>query len=275
MEELLRGKYRMRVADAQFRFSTDSMVLADFARIRKNSSVLDLGCGCGTIGFLLLAQDLTLQITGVEIQPQAAAAAAENVRLNSLSDSFSVIEGDLREYSALSLAGRFDAVISNPPYYSLSSGKPRESETLSIARTEIACSLQELTRAAAGCLRYGGSFTLVHKPERLVDLVCSLRENRLEPKRLRFVRHSTSSDVSLVLLEARLGGSPGIRYMPDLILFSADGEPTEDYRRIYATVNDDSILRVDCTVRSVANDGKDANTRNAKPSDGIESAFTI
>ena len=234
MEELLRGKYRMRVADAQFRFSTDSMVLADFARIRKNSRVLDLGCGCGTLGLLLLADDPSLLLTGVEIQPDAAAAAEENVLSNSLSASFRVIQGDFREYAALGLTGAFDAVISNPPYYPAGSGKTRESDALSIARSEICCSLQDLAHTAAACLSYGGSFTLVHKPERLADLICTLRESRLEVKRIRFVRHSASADVSLVLLEARLGGKPGIRYMPDLILCTADGAPTEEYRRIYA-----------------------------------------
>ncbi|MCQ2421285.1 MAG: methyltransferase [Clostridia bacterium] len=234
MKELLRGKIRMEIADSLFRLSTDSMVLADFARIRNGCRVLDLGCGCGTLGLLLLADDPSLHVTGIELQACAAETALRNVRHNALDDSFRVIHADLREYSALNLANGFDAVISNPPYYPVESGKQADEQPLSIARSEVCCTLADLCRSAAGCLRFGGSFTLVHKPERLADLICTLRSCRLEPKRIQFVRHSALQEVSLVLMEARLGGKPGLKFEPDLILFSPDGAPTDQYRRIYA-----------------------------------------
>ncbi len=234
MQELLRNRFRMEIADSQFRLSTDSMVLADFVHIRKGVQVLDLGCGCGTLGLLLLADDASLHITGIEIQKHASDTAAQNILKNQLSDSFRVLEGDLRDFAAMKLTNAFDAVISNPPYFPVDSGKTAGAEALSIARSEVCCTLEDLCRSAAGCLRYGGSFTFVHKPERLADLICTLRTHRLEPKRIRFVRHSALQEVSLVLMEARLGGKPGLKYEPDLILFSPDGEPTDDYRRIYA-----------------------------------------
>ena len=233
MEEILYGKYRMKVCGSQFRLSTDSMVLADFIRVPANSRVLDLGCGCGALDLLLLGREDRLQITGVELQAEAAETAAENLRSSGFSDRFSVISSDLRAHRSFLSANSFDAVISNPPYYPPSSGQTSAEPALAIARSELYCTLPDLCRCASYALRFGGSFTLVHKPERLADLICALRAEKLEPKRIRFVRHHAESPVSLVLLEARLGGRPGLQYEPDLVLFHPDGQETEAYRRIY------------------------------------------
>ena len=118
MEELICGKYRVRIPAAQFSLSTDTMALADFARVKHSARVCDLGCGSGALGLLLLARDETLSITGVEIQKDAARCAMENAAQNNLS-GLSVLHGDLREYRTLLPANGFDAVISNPPYYPL------------------------------------------------------------------------------------------------------------------------------------------------------------
>lgn len=232
MEELICGKYRMRIPAAQFSLSTDTMALADFARVKHSARVCDLGCGSGALGLLLLARDETLSITGVEIQKDAARCAMENAALNSLS-GFSVLHGDLREYRTLLPANGFDAVISNPPYYPLKSGAIADDAPLAIARSELCCTLSCLCACAAWCLRFGGSFFLVHKPERLTDLLVTLRENRLEPKRLQFVRHHPGATVSLVLIEARLGAKPGLTLANDLLFYTDSGEKTADYKRLY------------------------------------------
>ena len=192
----------------------------------------DLGCGCGALGLLLLAGDETLHVTGIEIQEAAARCAMENAALNSLS-GFSVLHGDLREYRTLLPANGFDAVLSNPPYYPVESGAIADDAPLAIARSELCCTLSCLCACAAWCLRFGGSFFLVHKPERLTDLLVTLRENRLEPKRLQFVRHHPGANVSLVLIEARLGAKPGLTLANDLLFYSETGEKTADYKRLY------------------------------------------
>lgn len=233
MQELLFGGIRMDIPDAQFRVSTDSMVLADFCRPRKNSRVLDLGCGCGTLGLLLLGEDPTLHLSGVELQPLAAQAAQKNAEANGLADRFTVVCGDLRQPNAKIAAGTYDCVISNPPYYPPQSGFLPEDSGLCLARSEQCCAFSELCTAAARALHWGGRFFLVHKPERLVDLLTELRRVRLEAKRIRFVRHKAADPVNLVLIEARLGGRPGLQYEPDLVLYAQTGEPSEAYRRIY------------------------------------------
>ncbi|MFR7742387.1 MAG: hypothetical protein ACLU3I_03110 [Acutalibacteraceae bacterium] len=111
-------------------------------------------------------------------------------------------------------------MLSNPPYYPPESGHLHAQDSLSAARSEICCPFDALCAAAARALRWGGRFFLVHKPERLVDLMTGLRAARLEPKRIRFVRHRAENAVNLVLIEARLGGGPGLQFEPDLVLYA-------------------------------------------------------
>lgn len=229
-ETLWNGVKLLQPSD-QFRLGTDSVVLGAFARFPKGSGVADLGCGGGAVSVLLLADDPSLHVTGVELQPEAARLARENARVNGL--DFTVLEGDLRQIEALLPAGSMDGAISNPPYFPVGSGQAARTAPLARARSEETCSLAQLVHAAAWLLRYGGRFCLVHRPERLADLIWELRKQNLEPKRIRFVRHRQQSPVNLVLLEARKGGKPGLQYEPDLILFDADGRETEECRRIY------------------------------------------
>ena len=214
----------------QFRLGTDSVACAWFARFAHRSRIADLGCGSGAIALMLLASDPTLQVTGIELQQEAAELAQENALRNQV--QFTVRHGDLRKIRTLLPAGSMDGVISNPPYFPVGSGQAAAGP-LAPARSEETCSLTQLVQAAAWLLRWGGKFSLVHRPERLADLIWELRCQTMEPKRIRFVRHRPDSPVSLVLLEARKGGKPGLSYEPDLILFDQNGNETEEYRKMY------------------------------------------
>lgn len=233
MTEQLPNGVTLTWSGAQFRPGTDSMVLADFAVFSPRVSIADLGCGCGALSLLLCAKYPQAQLTGVELQAQAAAAAQENAARNGLTARFHVICGDLREHRTCLPHGAFDGVIANPPYYPTASGKLAQTDSLAAARSERTCTLDELCRCAAWLLKYGGRFCLVHKPERLADIICALRQNALEPKRIRFVRHRPGAPVSLVLLESRLGAKPSLAYESDLILYDGDGKPSADFIRIY------------------------------------------
>lgn len=216
--------------EGSFPLGTDSVVCAGFARFPKGSKIADLGCGSGAIALMLLASDPTLQVTGIELDEHAAHWAEENARHNQI--NFTPIQGDLRQIRTLLPAGSMDGCISNPPYFPVGSGK-EAAGPLGKARSEQTCSLQELTEAAGWLLPTGGSFVLVHRPERLADLIWELRTQKLEPKRIRFVRHRLDKPVNLVLIEAKKGGKPGLVYEPDLILFHPDGTETEDYQTLY------------------------------------------
>ena len=198
VEELWSG-IRMQYSAGQFQLSTDSMVLADFCTLPPRSAVCDLGCGCGSLSLLLCGKYPQAQLTGMELQEEAAALAQENAVQNGLSDRLRILCGDLREHRTLLPHSSFDAVVSNPPYYPAGSGGVSDSPALAAARTERFCTLDDLCACAAWLLRSGGRFFVVHKPERLAELICALSRRRLEPKRLRLVRHQAGGSVSLQL----------------------------------------------------------------------------
>ena len=209
-----------------FPLSTDSMVLADFVKLPKNATVLDLGSGCATLGLLLCARDQSCRVTGMELQEAAHAAAVENIARNGLEGRLSSICRDLRD---MPLApGSFQVCVSNPPYFS---GGAAHSKNPT-ARQEDTCTPKDLFAAASRALRWGGDFFLVHKPQRLAQLCFEAPSHGLEPKRLRLVRHRPDAPVSLILLSCRRGGKPGLQW-EELCLYNQDGTPTADYKRIY------------------------------------------
>lgn len=230
-EALRPGGLRFVYGRGQFPPGLDSFLLASLPKLKAGMKVCDLGCGTGLLGLLLLQREGALTVTGLEIQPEAVRLGERAVLENHLSGRLTFRLEDLRE-TALP-AGSFDLAVCNPPYFPPSSGPPPKGEARRTARTEESCTLEEVCRAAARLLRWGGSFCLVHKPERLADLVCALRESGLEPKRLRFVCVRPERAPSLILMEARRGGRPGLRAEPPLALENADGSPTAELNRIY------------------------------------------
>jgi len=211
-----------------FRLGTDSVLLSAFANLPKNAKVVDLGSGSGALGLLLCAKNATCRVIGIELDEKAHQIAMENAAQNALCERLRPICGDVRNIRQLLPASSADCVISNPPYFPLGSGK-----IASAARSELTLNLSQLCQAAAWLLPSSGRFFLVHRPERLCDIFCALRENGMEPKRLRFVRHKADAPVCLVLIESRRGGKSGLVYEPDLIEFHPDGTPTEAYRAAY------------------------------------------
>ena len=231
--EVLSNGMKILQSDRLFRLGTDSMLLSDFCLPTRGQRIADLGCGGGALGVLLCANDPKCEVTGVEIQSEAVRIAQKNIAMNGLGDRFHVISGDLREIRTLCPPNSFDCVVSNPPYFPVGSGLVAESEAIAIARTECCCTLDDLCDCSAWLLRFGGSFYVIHRPERLAELIYALKARNLEPKRLRMVRHHPGADISLILLEARLGAKPGLRFEPELVLYDANGEMSGEYRRIY------------------------------------------
>lgn len=226
--EYLPNGYTLELAEGTFPLSTDSMALSYFTKLPKNARVLDLGSGCGTLGLLLCAKDEKCAVTGVELDEKAHLAALRNIRRNHLDGRLESICGDLRAVSGMFSPGSFSCCISNPPYFSAGFA----SQTLAMARQEDACTPQALFKAAAWSLKYGGDFFLVHKPERLAELIIRGSENGLEAKRLCLVRHQEGSPVNLILLQFRKGAKPGLAW-EEIVLRDSTGEPTKTYREIY------------------------------------------
>lgn len=226
--EFLSNGITLKIAPGTFPLSTDSMALAHFARLPRGAQVLDLGSGCGTLGLLLCAANADCHVTGLELDSAAHDAALENIRRNGLSHRMDSICADIRHLSQHVEPGSFSVCISNPPYFS---GGPA-SQTLPDARKETSCSLPELLRAAGWALKYGGDCYLVHRPERLAQIIALSSQNGMEAKRLLLLRHRASGPISLILLQLRKGGRPGLR-MEEAALFDPDGQPTQYYRDVY------------------------------------------
>lgn len=216
-----------------FKLGTDSVLLADFVNIGSRQRGIDLGCGSGVLPLLLLSKSERLHMTGLEINPEAAKTAEANLEANKLAERGSIVTGDIRLCKELFKSGEFDLVVANPPYFAEGSGKQSTDEAKAAARTETLCTLGDVCRAAAYLCRTGGVFCLVHRAERLCDVLCILRESGLEPKRLRTVAHDASKEPSLILVEARRGGSSGMKLLPPLFIRNPDGSETQEILKIY------------------------------------------
>lgn len=240
-ESLCPGGLRFVYDDALFRPGTDTFLLSAFPRLGPGLRVCDLGCGTGLLSLLLLQRQRELHVTGLELLPEAAELAKRAAAENGLGERLTVRLGDLREVRALLPGGQFDLVVCNPPYYPVGSGRLPGAAALREARSESACTLNDVCRAASYLLRWGGAFCLCHKPERLADLCCALREAGLEPKRLREVCRSAGRGPSLVLMEGRRGGRPGLRVEAPLLLEQADGAPTAELDAVYFRGQEDAL----------------------------------
>ena len=201
---------------------TDSFALGWFAAPKRGERVCDLGSGTGLLGTLLLAREPSLTLFCVEQNAAANALAEKGFAENGWAERVTLRTGDLRENAALPAAGSMDYALSNPPYFPAGSGASAAGEARQAAREEVGCTLADVCAAAARVLRWGGRFALVHRPERLSDLFCTLRAHGLEPKRLRFVASAAESAPSLALVEARRGGKAGLSVEPMLFIGSTD-----------------------------------------------------
>ena len=200
--------------------STDSFALGYFAAPKSGSRVCDLGCGTGLLGALLMARNAGLTLHNVELQERALALAGRTFAENGWQAEFAL--GDLRDAAVLPAAGTMDYAVSNPPYFRAGSGASAPEPSRQSAREESNGTIADVCTAAARVLRWGGSFAVVYRPERLVDLLVSLRAHGMEPNRLRFVQ--TKDVPSLVLVESRRGGKPGLTVEPPLIIGSGEWE---------------------------------------------------
>ncbi len=212
-----------------FPLSTDTMALADFVRLKAKSKIVDLGSGSGALGLLLLGKEPTSHITGIELHRPSHEAALVNIERNALQQNMVSLLGDIRNIRSLLPANSVSCVVSNPPYYS--SGELSRSH--SSARQEQTCTLEDIFIAAKWLLPTGGDLFLVHKAERLPDLLILARQYTIEAKVLQPVCHKQGDAPAMILLHCRRGGRPGLRFLPSVYLFEADGTYSQHYKRIY------------------------------------------
>ena len=216
-----------------FCFGVDAVLLSHFARVSKNDTVIDLGTGTGIIAVLLAAKKEPYKVTGLEIQQEMAEMAARSIKWNGLEDKVEIVQGDIKQAVELFGASSYDAVVTNPPYMGRGGGLLNPIDSKAVARHEILCTLEEVVSAAAGLLRPGGKFSMVHRPQRLVDIIWHMRNYAIEPKSLRLVYPSSGKEPNLVLISGTKDGKSELRIQKPLYIYDSSGQYSAEINEIY------------------------------------------
>lgn len=203
-------------------FGTDALLLAAYLG-RGFGRTMELGGGTGIISMLAISRNKVQSVDAVEVQAEFAELIRRNAALNRLSDRLFAINADVRD---LKLAGEYDCVFTNPPYMRSDSGRANEMNEKNLARHEVKGGIYDFCAVGAKALRFGGSFYAVYRPDRLTDLFDAMRSNLIEPKRATFVHADTTAEPSMLLVEGRRGGRPGIKVTRPLIIYR-DGRHAE------------------------------------------------
>ncbi len=209
------GRLKLIQSKDGYRFSIDAILLAEFVTIRQGDVVVDLGTGCGVIPLILLLTKSVRHAFGLEIQEELAGQAARNVLLNGFDDKMGVVLGDIKNPPiAIESA---DVVICNPPYRQVKSGRINPDSRRAIARHEIMANIDDILRAARSVLRKKGRLALIYSSVRLADILVRMRRFNLEPKKIQIIYPDLNSGAKLVLVEAILGGRPGLKISPPIV----------------------------------------------------------
>lgn len=215
IDPFMDGRLRLIQSKDGYRFSIDAVFLSEFVTIKPGDVVVDLGTGCGVIPLILLLTKPVGYAFGLEVQKELAHQAARNTVINGFKDKMSVILGDLKH---LSISNRSaDVVICNPPYRKVKSGRINPDMRRAIAKHELMASVDDILHAAKNILRKKGRLAMIYPAERLVGLVARMRRFTLEPKRIQINYPDLKSSAKLALIEASLGGRPGLEILPPLI----------------------------------------------------------
>jgi tRNA1Val (adenine37-N6)-methyltransferase len=217
----------------KFCFGTDAVLLSHFAGIRKGDRVVDLGTGTGIIPILLAGRMEDAYIVGIEIQGDMVEMANRSIQMNRLESRVKILEADLKDAPEELGKGCFSLVVSNPPYKKAGSGIPNPKDDMAIARHEILCTLEDVLLSASKLLQVGGRFVMVHRPERMIDILLGMRSVNLEPKRIRMVHSHHYKAPSLLLIEAVFQGKPYLSWMPPLIMYNENNQYTDELKEIY------------------------------------------
>lgn len=217
-----------------FSFSLDSVLLANFVKINKSvKTILDIGTGNAVIP-LILSTKTSAHIVGVEIQSEVYVLAKKSIEYNCLENQIEVINSDIKNYIKDMDSDQFDVVTCNPPFFKIE-GNSNKNDSIykTIARHEIYLTLEDVISVGKKILKNTGSLFLVHRANRLIDIISQLKQNNLEPKRIQFVFPKKDKEANMVLIEATKNGRPGIKIMPPIYAHLENGEYTQEVKRLF------------------------------------------
>ena len=226
--------YIMQDTD-MFNFSLDSVLLPNFITINKSTkNVLDIGCGNAPIP-LILSTKTDAHITGVEIQKEVYDLALESVKINDLENRIKIINADINELYKDLETESFDIITCNPPFFKVKEDSNlNESEYKTIARHEVKLNLEDIMKISRKLLKNNGTLGIVHRPERLVDIIESMRKYNIEPKKIRLVYPKKDKEANILLIEGTKNGKPGIKILPPLYSHDEDGSYTLEVQEFFS-----------------------------------------
>ncbi len=233
IDDLQRDGRKIIQHPGRFCFGMDAVLLSAYAKASAGDSVIDLCTGTGVIPILMESRYPGSNYLGIELQEESADMARRSVLLNGREQAIQIRQGDVRAYKEIARAGSADVVTVNPPYAKVRSGRQNATDAYSIARHEICCTLADVLRCAAYLLRSGGRFYMVHRPERLAEILSEMHAARIEPKRMTLVYPRQGREPNIVLLEGLRDGAPGMRIAKPLYIYDEAGQYTDEVRRIY------------------------------------------
>ncbi len=233
LDFLDRNGYRIIQNDETFSFSIDAVTLAHFASKKNNKKILDLGTGTGVIPILIESRTKNNSFVAFELQEKSFDMATRSVELNNLSSKIKVINDDIKNVNNYYDSGYFDIVTTNPPYMESGTGAIKDNSHKAIARTESTATLHDFIKTAEYSLKFGGYFYMVHRPNRLVDILHLMRLEKIEPKTIQFIQPFSGKEPNIVLIEGLKGGKPSLKILDNLIVYDDNRCYTKQMNDIY------------------------------------------
>jgi tRNA1(Val) A37 N6-methylase TrmN6 len=217
-----------------FKFSLDSALLANFVTIRSTAKkIIDLGTGNAPIP-LILSTRTNAKIYGVEIQKPIYELAIKSVSTNNLADRITILNNDVREIDKLFETDTFDVITSNPPYFKISEGSLfNHNDCKTIARHEVLMKIEDILRVSKKLLKNNGVFSIVHRPERLLEILDKMEEYNIMPKRIRFVYPKANLNCNMVLIEGLKNGKEGLKILPPLFIYNENNDYTDEVKNMF------------------------------------------
>lgn len=233
VDDLQRNNLKIIQKTDGFCFGMDAVLLSGFANVKRGEKVLDMGTGTGIIPLLLSAKTEGEHFTALEIQKEIAEMAARSVSMNHLEEKIEIVNGDIKEASRIFGAASFDVVTTNPPYMNDSHGLKNPTEVKAISRHEVLCTLEDVVREGAKVLKPGGRMYMVHRPHRLIEIITTMKQYKLEPKRMCLVHPFKDKEANMVLIEAVRGGGSWLKVEAPIVVYKEPGVYTDEIYEIY------------------------------------------
>ena len=217
-----------------FNFSLDSVLLPNFVTLNKNiKNILDIGCGNAPIPLILSTKTSAL-ITGVEIQKDVYDLAVKSVKINDLENQINIINADINELYNKFETESFDVITCNPPFFKVSEqSNLNKSDYKTIARHEVKLNLDDIFKISKKLLKNNGYIAIVHRPERLLDILESMKKYNIEPKKIQFIYPKTNMEANILLVEGKKNGNKGLKILPPIYTHLENGEYTEQIKKYF------------------------------------------